>query len=175
MKGGVSLKNRLKQAREQSGLSQKKLAQLISVNHSLISMMESGERNPSPRTLRDIAAVCGVRLEWLRDGEPPMIEPVQDGEDVETIIDQLSKEYKLEGTKRQLIEAFLTLPVQYQDGVVAYAEALVEKIRQAEEKEAEEQEAKAETLKQSYLAEQKGKRLSDSFIGSTDTAKTSDA
>ena len=152
---------RIKEARELAGLSQRRLAELISVNNSLIALMETGKRNPTPRTLRDIANVCGVRLEWLRDGELPMRPEESDSDDSASILDELAREYHLSDLDRIVVEAFLSLPEQYREGVVRYAEMIAERIR-------EEDERKGEALKQSYILEQREKRSSASSTGSGD-------
>lgn len=162
------MNTRIKDARESAGLSQRKLAELISVNNSLIALMETGKRNPTPRTLRDIANVCGVRLEWLRDGELPMRPEESDQDDSASILDELAREYDLTDMDRMVIEAYLSLPERYREGVVKYAEAISERIR-------EEDERKGEALKQSYILEQRERRSSGSFIGSTGTDMKSEA
>ena len=53
---------RIKQLREQAGLSQTKLAEIAGVTPQAISMIESGERNIVTKTADKLAAALGVRL-----------------------------------------------------------------------------------------------------------------
>ena len=66
------LKDRIRLAREQAGLSQRALAKVMEMNHASISILEAGKREPTPRTLKGIADATGVNLEWLKTGEGPM-------------------------------------------------------------------------------------------------------
>lgn len=58
---------RLKQAREDAGLSQRKLA-FPGCSSAYISRIESGERVPSLQLLRELAARLGVTVEFLAGG-----------------------------------------------------------------------------------------------------------
>jgi len=53
---------RIKELREQAGLSQTKLAEIAGVTPQAISMIESGERNIVTKTANKIAGALGVRL-----------------------------------------------------------------------------------------------------------------
>lgn len=56
---------RIKQLREQAGLSQTKLAEIAGVTPQAISMIESGERNIVTKTANKIAGALGVTLNKL--------------------------------------------------------------------------------------------------------------
>ena len=63
---------RIKQARQQRGLSQVQLGKAVGLEGgSTISMIERGERNPSTRTLSELARVLEVSSAWLIDGVTP--------------------------------------------------------------------------------------------------------
>lgn len=49
MDEGLILKNRLKQARGEKGLSQSQLAQLVGVSRNTISSIETGQFNPTAK------------------------------------------------------------------------------------------------------------------------------
>jgi len=60
---------RIKELREQAGLSQTRLAQITGVTPQAISMIESGERNIITKTADKIAAALGVTLNKLFEEE----------------------------------------------------------------------------------------------------------
>lgn len=57
--------NRLKQCREQSGLSQKEVAVSLGVKPPSVSNWESGRTNPSSRNLQMLAKLYHVNMEYL--------------------------------------------------------------------------------------------------------------
>lgn len=65
------LGERLLQARQIAGLSQKQLAGRSGLSQKTISKIEIGKQSKSTQMLR-LAAACGVRPEWLASGEEPM-------------------------------------------------------------------------------------------------------
>jgi len=65
--------DRLRKAREESGLSQQELADAIGVSRNTISNHEVGVGKREPQTLlvRAWAAATGVSVEWIRTGHAP--------------------------------------------------------------------------------------------------------
>jgi len=57
--------NNIKKLRENSKLSQRKLAKEIKVHHSTISMLESGERKGNIITLKKIAKYFNTSIDEL--------------------------------------------------------------------------------------------------------------
>lgn len=66
-----TLAKRLAWAREQSGVSQRRLAKLAGLKSERhVCQLESGERlNPELKTLTAIAGTLGVSVGWLASGE----------------------------------------------------------------------------------------------------------
>ena len=58
----------LKNVREKKGISQKEMAERIGVAKSTYSMYESGSREPNIQTIRKIADVLDVSIEYLMNG-----------------------------------------------------------------------------------------------------------
>ena len=69
------MNTRIKMVRINSGLSQEAFASRIGLTKNFISLIETGNRVPSERTISDIARELGIRREWLETGELPMEEP----------------------------------------------------------------------------------------------------
>lgn len=60
---------RIRQTRESQGLTQAALAARLGVTRSQITLWETGARNPSPTSLKEIAVTLGVQVEWLVTGQ----------------------------------------------------------------------------------------------------------
>jgi len=60
---------KLRKLRKQHDLTQKQLASLLHVQHSIISFYENGDRLPSPDVIKSIAAVFHVSADFLLDIE----------------------------------------------------------------------------------------------------------
>lgn len=57
---GATFSRRLRKAREAAGVSQKKLAGLVGVSHSLPGHWESGLRTPAPEILEKLVEILGI-------------------------------------------------------------------------------------------------------------------
>lgn len=69
------MNTRIRQVRKQSGLNQDDFASKIGLTKNFISLVESGKREPSPRTVSDICRVFNVDKTWLTTGEGEMFLP----------------------------------------------------------------------------------------------------
>lgn len=56
---------RLKEARQKSGLTQPELARLVKVSQSAISYFESGDKTPSGNVSSLLADALGVSIDYL--------------------------------------------------------------------------------------------------------------
>lgn len=67
---------RLKALRIALGITQSEFARRISITRNFISLIESGLRIPSDRTIQDICREFRVDEIWLRTGEGSMFRPM---------------------------------------------------------------------------------------------------
>ena len=65
----MDFKGRLKELRQQRGLSQSDLAKKLNISKSTISMLEVGARQPSIEMLEQIADFFNVSLDYLNGKE----------------------------------------------------------------------------------------------------------
>ena len=65
----IKLGQRIKELREQSGISQQKLAEMLGVSRPTISQIESEERKISADELIKLAAIFNLSIESLLDSE----------------------------------------------------------------------------------------------------------
>jgi transcriptional regulator with XRE-family HTH domain len=61
----MSFGNRMKQAREKKGLTQRELASLLNLQVSTVSLYETNKREPRFETIKDISRVLDVSADWL--------------------------------------------------------------------------------------------------------------
>jgi ribosome-binding protein aMBF1 (putative translation factor) len=59
------LARRLAEARRKRGWTQKKLSEKTGINQSEISTLESGQANPTYKTLQTIAAALGGKIDFV--------------------------------------------------------------------------------------------------------------
>lgn len=67
-----TINDRIKELRSMLELTQQEFAEKINLQWNTISRIENGSRNPSERTLKDIALSFGVNLIWLTNGVKPI-------------------------------------------------------------------------------------------------------
>lgn len=123
--------NRIKQARESINCSQTKLAKELHLNRSTVSLYESGTREPSDRTIADIARVCRVSEEWLRTGKGPM-RPEYEHYDVDSAMAEIASERDLSQLEFNFAKAYLRLPVEERRFFERMVGSMVEEVQKME-------------------------------------------
>ena len=68
---------RVKRARRRVAWTQARLAREAGVTVRTLHRVEGGLVEARPSTLHRLAAALGVRVEWLTEGEEPMVDAVQ--------------------------------------------------------------------------------------------------
>lgn len=68
----ITIKDRIKQIRQDAGLTQAEFAKKLNLSRNYVGLMEIGDRVPSDRTICDICEKFGISEAWLRDGVEPM-------------------------------------------------------------------------------------------------------
>lgn len=63
------MNERIKQVREEAGLSQRAFGARIGIGGSSVAMLESGKNNPSEQTIRAICSEFEVTRLWLETGK----------------------------------------------------------------------------------------------------------
>lgn len=105
------LKDFIKTARKNAGLSQKELAELINTTPQNISQYERGLRIPRPDTLKRIAHALNVSTSAIY---------------VESLIDDLDNSFKvIESKESNLLNSFRQLSEPGQNKVIDYTDLLL--------------------------------------------------
>lgn len=66
------MKDRILKVRKEAKLNQEDFAKKINLTKNYISLIETGNRIPSDRTISDICREFNINEEWLRIGKEPM-------------------------------------------------------------------------------------------------------
>lgn len=106
---------RIKKTRKALDLTQRAFAEKIGMKQNSIALIESGKRNISDQAILSICREFNVREEWLRTGEGEMFKPKPSD-----VLDQLAFEYKLSNAAYVMIEKFIELRPEIQNGMVDY-------------------------------------------------------
>jgi len=61
----VGFGNRLRQLRKEKKLTQRQLAEMVGLRHSVVSFYEIGERSPSPEIIKKLASSLHVSSDYL--------------------------------------------------------------------------------------------------------------
>lgn len=120
------MNERLKRLRKTLGLSQEEMGKKIGVGKTSISKLESGENNPSERTVLLICTTFNVNETWLRTGEGEMFEPLSRSETIAKFAGELMKDED-DSFRRQLVEALAQLDEKEWEVLAGIAKKLTKK------------------------------------------------
>lgn len=100
----ATLNERIKELRKKRNLSQKELAAKIGISQRSVSWSEQPGNNVPDSTIKSLCMAFGVREEWIRNGDLPML-----FETPSNIIDQLKEEFELDDFSYNLVHEYLKL------------------------------------------------------------------
>ena len=104
------MKERIKQVREQNGLSLTRFADVLGLTVSAVSLYESGKREPSNAVLTSISKTFGVSFAWLKTGDGPMEDPMMD----EAVSGKIIDSYRnLPDRLRMLVDALVEMDPEW--------------------------------------------------------------
>lgn len=83
------MKDRVLKVRKEAGLNQEDFAKKINLTKNYISLIETGNRVPSDRTISDICREFHVNEEWLRNGTGEMFVPQSREDEIENTVRKL--------------------------------------------------------------------------------------
>ena len=106
---------RIKQVRKSMNLTLEAFGQRIGVTRAAISNIENGVRSVTEQMRRSVCREFGVSEDWLLTGEGKMIVQTPSSE-----VDELARKYNLTPEARILVERFLLLKPEVQQGIVDY-------------------------------------------------------
>lgn len=83
------MKDRIKAIRKEAGMTMTEFGKRIGVTMNYVYMMESGKREPSVATAREICRQFSVDAHWLATGEGPMHNPFSNAEQAAAAVSRL--------------------------------------------------------------------------------------
>ena len=83
---------RIKQIRNSKKLTQDDFAEIIGLTKNFISLIETGNRTPSDRTISDICRVFHVNESWLRTGDGEMFKPLNRDAELAAFLGDIMKD-----------------------------------------------------------------------------------
>lgn len=117
---------RLIAIREREKLNQEEFAKKIGVSRNFISLVETGKRNLSDRTIADICRTFNINETWFRTGGGEMFTPSPDG-----ALEALAREYELSPGMYILIKRLLALKPENQQAAIDFAVKLAEDLNKS--------------------------------------------
>ena len=127
---------RLKKIRTALNLTQSEFAEQLRLQRNTISLLETGKRNPSERTISDICNIFNVSKEYLLNGTEPMF--TQTYSDT---MEQLKKEFNLDEFSFNLVHEYLKLDPAQREKVRDFFYRVVELESDEQEERSIQQEA----------------------------------
>ena len=104
----MEINERLRQLREQLGLTTREFGAGVHLSASSITNMEKGLRSVTPRTAEDICQRYHVNPDWLRKGEGEMLSDPTEGLDISAEVRQLALQYgRLSDSDRELVRRLI--------------------------------------------------------------------
>jgi len=111
----MEIKERLKKIRNSLHLTQQEFADRLGIKRNTVATYETGKSNPSDSAVVLICREFNVNEEWLRTGKGEMFTPKPTN-----ILEQLVFKYQLSNSAYIMIEKFLALRPEIQNGIYDY-------------------------------------------------------
>lgn len=115
------MKNRIKQVRLMVELTQSEFGARIGVKRNTVAGYETGVRTPSDVVLKSISREFGVREEWLKTGDGPML-----SDEKESSIISKSLSYPLSDSDMEIVKMFAGLNSSQRAAVMSFMKTLSE-------------------------------------------------
>lgn len=109
------MNTRIRNIRRALDLTQQVFAERIGMKQNSIALIESGKRNISDQAILSICREFNVREEWIRTGKGEMFKPKPTD-----ALDQIAYQYKISNTAYVMIEKFVALRPEIQNGIFDY-------------------------------------------------------
>lgn len=105
---------RLKRIRSENKLTQEEFGRKIGIGKTSVSKLESGENNPSERTIKLICSEFNVNEHWLRTGEGSPTKELSPTEEVEALVRKVI-DYSNQDEKNPFYDMIIDMMKTYHD------------------------------------------------------------
>lgn len=127
IKGGDNLKERIKELREQLGLTQQKFADKIGLKRQTIAAYEIGKIEPSDSTLLLLCKEFNVNEEWIRTGTGNMFKELTRNQEIQSFANEIM-ELPDKDIKKKLVLAISKLTPQDWENLIICAEKILKEV-----------------------------------------------
>lgn len=100
------MNDRIRQVRKTAAISQEEFGKQLGLSRQYITLVETGERVPSDRTIRDICRIFNVNETWLRTGDGEMYAQRSRHEEMSALVESLMADDP-ESFRSRLVTALL--------------------------------------------------------------------
>ncbi len=118
----MSIHDRIKEVRERYDLTQKKFGENIGLSRPQVTLLETGKRYPSDRTISDICRVYGVSRNWLLHGEGEIFEEREAF--IQFLVNTLTE---VDDKEREFLMNYFKLPEKKRKVFMEFLDKLLEK------------------------------------------------
>lgn len=122
------LGQRIKQIRNCKKLTQDEFAEILGLTKNFISLIETGNRTPSDRTISDICREFNINEVWLRTGEGEMLTPISRDAEIAAFLGDVMRGEK-EDFRRRLVSVLARLEPAEWELLANMAQRLAEEIK----------------------------------------------
>ena len=120
------MKERIIEIRKENKLSQEDFAKKINITRNAISLIETGNRNASDRTINDICTVFNINEEWLKTGKGEKYKTITINEEIAAFAGSLMK-VSDDNFKKRLIEVLAKMTPEQWKLLEEIANGLIKK------------------------------------------------
>lgn len=129
------MNKRITAIRKNANLNQQAFADKIGLTKNFVSLLETGNRTPSDRTVSDICREFGINEKWLRTGEGEMVKPVNRDAEIASFMGDVMRGEDAD-FRRRLISVLARLDVAEWELLEKMALKLAEEVKKGDQAEA---------------------------------------
>lgn len=129
------MNKRITAIRKNANLNQQAFADKIGLTKNFVSLLETGNRAPSDRTVSDICREFGINEKWLRTGEGEMVKPVNRDAEIASFMGDVMRGEDAD-FRRRLISVLARLDVAEWELLEKMALKLAEEVKKGDQTEA---------------------------------------
>ena len=118
-----NMNTRIRKVRTDSGLKQDAFAKKLGLTKNFISLVETGGREPSDRTISDICREFNINENWLRTGEGDMRSPQTRNQEIMAFANRVMTDED-ESFRKRFVTALGNASPEFWDELEKFLDAL---------------------------------------------------
>lgn len=132
----MTINERIREFRNFLEMSQPEFGKSIGLSQSSLTMIETGNRNVTDRTIKSICLAHGVSETWLRTGEGDMFPPMTEDEELARMFGELftpETDPRIKKAVKATIEMLKRLPEDAIPIIGDYAEQIADALKKEQD------------------------------------------